>query len=80
MALTATLGFQEGCTILSFDSANAFNTMNRPRFLPALADVVPTVVSYAANLYAREPPKFMFPLDGGGAEVVGVRAGSTARL
>ena len=70
MALTATLGFQEGCTMLSYDGANAFNSMYRHRFLPALADVVPTVVPYAANLYAREPPKLLFPLDGGGVEVV----------
>ena len=27
MALTATLGFKEGCTILSYDGANAFNSI-----------------------------------------------------
>ncbi|CAN0398019.1 unnamed protein product, partial [Ascophyllum nodosum] len=36
MALTATLGFEEGCTILSYDGANAFNSIYRHRFLPAL--------------------------------------------
>ena len=29
MALTATLGFEEGCTILSYDGANAFNSIYR---------------------------------------------------
>ena len=70
MALTATLGFQEDSTILSYDGANAFNSMYRHRFLPALADVVPTVVPYAANLYARETLKLLFPMDRGGVDVV----------
>ena len=33
MALTATLGFEEGCTILSGSGANAFNNIYRHRFL-----------------------------------------------
>ena len=70
MALIATLGFEEGCTILSYDGANAFNSIYRHRFLPALAEIVPTVVPYAANLYAREPPKLLFALEGGGVEVI----------
>ena len=32
--------------------------------------IVPSVVSYASHLYAREPPKPLFVLDGGGSEVV----------
>ena len=70
MAFTATLGFEEGCTILSYDGVNAFNSICRHRFLPAQAEIVPTVVPYASNLYAREPPKLLFALDGGGLEVV----------
>ena len=70
MAFTATLGFEEGCTILSYDGASAFNSIYRHRFLPALAEIVPSVVPYASNLYAREPPKLLFALDGGGLEVV----------
>ena len=35
-----------------------------------LAEIVPSVVPYASNLYAREPPKLLFALDGGGSEVV----------
>ena len=66
MAFTATLGFEEGCTILSYDGANAFNSIYRHRFLPALAEIVPSVVPYASNLYARELPKLLFALDGGG--------------
>ena len=71
VAFTATLGFEEGCTILSYDGANAFNSIyHHNRFLPALAETVPSVVPYASNLYAREPPKLLFALDGGGLEVV----------
>ena len=70
IAFTATLGFEEGCTILSYDGANVFNSIYRHRFLPALAEIVPSVVPYASNLYAREPPKLLFALDGGGLEVV----------
>ena len=70
MALTATLGFEEGCAIPSYDGANAFNSIYRHRFLPALAEIVPSVVPYPSNLYAREPPKLLFALGGGGLEVV----------
>ena len=70
MALTATLGFEEDCTILSNDGTNAFDSIYRHRFLPALAKNVPSVVPYASNLYAREPPKLLFVLDGGLLEVV----------
>ena len=70
MAFTAKLGFEEGCTILSYGGADAFNSRYRHRFLPALAEIVPLVVPYASNLYAREPPKPLFALDGGGLEVV----------
>ena len=69
MALTAALGFEEGCTILSYDGVNVFNSIYRHRFLPALAETGPSVVPYASNLYAREPPKLLFALDGGGLEV-----------
>ena len=55
MALTATLGFEEGCTILSYDGEKAFNSVYRHRFQPALAEIVSSVVPYASNLYAREP-------------------------
>ena len=41
MALTATLDFEEGCTILSYDGGNAFNSIYRHRFLPALAESFP---------------------------------------
>ena len=70
MALTATLVLEEGCTNLSYDGANAFNNIYRHRFLPALAEIVPSVVPYASNLYAREPQKPLFALDGGDLEVV----------
>ena len=64
MAFTATLGFEEGCTILSYDGANAFDSIHHHRFLPALAQNIPSVVPYSSNLYAREPPKLLFALDG----------------
>ena len=59
MALSATRGFEEGCTILLYDGANAFNSINRHRFLPALEEIVLSLVPYP-----REPPKFLFVLDG----------------
>ena len=55
MALTATMGFEEGCTIISYDGANVFDSIHCHRFLPALAEIVPSVVPYASNLYAWEP-------------------------
>ena len=70
MALIATLGFEEGCTIRSYDGANAFSSIYRHRFLPALAEIVSSVVPHAANLYAREPPKLLFALEGRGVEVI----------
>ena len=70
MTPTAILGCEEGCTILSYDEANAFNNIYRHRFLPALAEIVPSMVAYASNLYEREPPKLLFALAGGGLEVV----------
>ena len=75
MALTATLGFEEGCTILSYDGVNALNSIHRHRFLPALAEIVLSVAPYALNVYAREPPKFLYALDGGGLDVVGSARG-----
>ena len=70
MALTPTRGFGEGCTILSYNGANAFNSIHHHRFLPALAEIIPSVVPNASNLYAKEPPKLLFAPDGGGLEVV----------
>ena len=54
IVLTVPLAFEEGCTILSYDGVNACNSIYRHRFLPALAEIVPTMVPYAPNLYARE--------------------------
>ena len=65
MVLTATLGFEESCTILSYDGANAFSSIYRHRFQSALAEIVSSVVPYASKLYAREPPKLLFAIDGG---------------
>ena len=70
MALTATLGFEQGCTFLSYERANSFNRLYCNRFLPALAEIIPLVLLYASNLYAREPPNLMFAFDGGDLEVV----------
>ena len=71
MVLAATtLGFEEVCTILSYDRAVAFNSIYRYRFLPALEEIVPSVVPYTSNVYARKPSKLLFASDGGGLEVV----------
>ena len=63
MTLTATLGFEECYTILSYNGANASNSIYRHRFLLALAEIVPSVVPYASNLYGREPPKLLFAVE-----------------
>ena len=70
LELTATLGFEGGRIILSYDRANAINSIYRDRFLPALAEIISSVVPYASNLYAQEPPKLLFALYSGGSEVV----------
>ena len=59
MALSATRGFEEGCPILLYDGANAFNSINRHRFLPALEEIVLSLVPYP-----WEPLKLLFVLDG----------------
>ena len=53
MTLIATLALEEGCTIRLNDGANAFNSVYRHRFLTALEEIVPSLVPYEANLYAR---------------------------
>ena len=63
-------GLRRGLHHSVVDEANAFNTIYRHRFLPELAEIVPSVVPYGANLYAREPPKLLFALEGGGVEVI----------
>ena len=50
MALTVALGSEEIRTILSYDGADAFNSIYRHRFLPALGEIVPSVAPYASNL------------------------------
>ena len=43
--LTATLGDEKDCTILSYDGEKASNSIYyRYRFLPVLAEIVPSVV------------------------------------
>ena len=70
MAPTVALGFEEGCTIISHDGANAFYSIHHHRFMPAPAEIVPSVVPCASKRYAREPPKLLFALDEGGLEVI----------
>ena len=44
IALSATRGFEESCTNLLYDGANAFNSINRHRFLPALEEIALSLV------------------------------------
>lgn len=48
-----TLGHQKGCAILMFDAKNAFRSIKRRAILPALANLISSLVPYAINLYAR---------------------------
>lgn len=41
MAAATMLGFQEGCTVQSFDGTNAGNSLTRAAILPAVATYVP---------------------------------------
>ena len=70
MVLTAKLGFEESFTIPPYDRAKAFNSIYRHRFLPVLAEIVPSGPPCASDLYACEPPKLLFALDGGSLEAV----------
>ena len=70
MVLTAALSVEESCTFLSYDGAKVFNSIYRHKFLPAVAEIVPSGSPYASDLHACEPPKLLFALDGGGLEVV----------
>ena len=49
---------------------NTHTHIYRHRLLPALAEIVPSVVPHASKWYARGPPKILFALDGGGLGVV----------
>ena len=59
MAFTATLGFEEGCTILSYDGANAFNSIYRHRFLLRANPPVPgaRAVSFIEDITVILPPE-----------------------
>ena len=70
MALTAKLGFEKDYTTLSRGEASAFNSIYDHRFLRVLAEIFPSVVPYAAKLYAGKPLNLLFALDEGGLEVV----------
>ena len=72
-ALTAALGFEEGCIILSYDGANAFNSIYIPPQVPASAiNSGNRFLSGPLRIkpIRTEPSKFLFVLDGGGLEVV----------
>lgn len=70
ITLAVSLGFQENCTILSFDEANALNSIYLHRMLPALVEVVLVATHYDINVYAREPPKLLFAMDGYANEII----------
>lgn len=70
MVLAATLEFQEGSTIFSFDGASAFNNIERHRIPPAQAEVIPVATNYATNVYARDPTKALFVVGGHTNEVI----------
>ena len=63
------LDFEESCTFISYEGTNVFNSIYRHWFLPALAEIVSSVVSYAENPYARESSNLLFALDEGYLEV-----------
>lgn len=50
IALIATLGYQQSYTILMFGTKNGFNNMKKGAILPALVNLIPSLVPYALNL------------------------------
>ena len=70
MAARATLAYQQGCSLLTFDARNAFNSMKRRTILPALADIIPPAVPYALNLYARDAPLLLYKTSSGSTEII----------
>ncbi|CAN0541204.1 unnamed protein product, partial [Laminaria digitata] len=76
MATKATVAYQQGFGILTYDAANAFNAMARRAILPALAELIPPVVPYALQIYAREePPKLLFKMDSGETAIIHTSTG-----
>lgn len=70
MALAATLRFQEGCIILSFNGANAINNISRHQMIPTLADLILVATRYATNLYSHHPPKLLFAIERHTTEII----------
>ena len=70
LAARATLAYQQGYTLLTYDATNAFNSMSRRTILPALADLIPPALPYALNVYAREPPRLLYKTAMGETEIV----------
>lgn len=70
MSQTAPLEFDEGCTILMYDGANAFNSISPHRLLSALAKCVHSVVPCEAKVYTGKPPAVLLVLNGERVKVV----------
>ena len=70
MTTRANLAYQQGYAIVTFDARNAFNSMKRRQILPAMATIIPPVVPYVNNVYAREPPRLLFRTQAGKTEVI----------
>lgn len=75
VAEQAMLEPQRGCTVLSYDGVDAYDTAERARMLPALAKHISSVAGYVADLYARAFERLLFRMDDGRTRVVQSRTG-----
>lgn len=62
--LAATLVLHEGHAIPSASGDDISISTYCHRMLPALAEVIPVATRHATNVYAREPLKLLFAMDG----------------
>lgn len=62
-----------------YDGFNAFNNIYLYRSLPALTEVIRSVVPFAANVNTRELQKLLFTLEVEGVEIEGVEVLEAAK-
>lgn len=70
MTMWVTLAFRVGSTILVYDDRNAFDSLYRSSILWAVAETASELAQYTDNLYTRAPPKLLFCIENGTADIV----------
>lgn len=70
MTQAVTLGFQEGCIILSLHGVNTIRSVYFYQLLLVLLEEIPVATRDAPNGNARESPKLLFGTEGRATEVI----------